>query len=422
MRAAPTAPATPDKVTEDHPPRGSLGLLRDRQFGPYWAGKLLSTAGIWVHNVVAAIVTYQLTRSTLMVGAVAIAQFGPQLLFAPLSGAQADRGDPRRQLVLGRLIAAVGSGALALAIAVVGLDGLPGAWPVIASAGVVGIGFVVGGPAMQTLLPTLVRPNELPTAVALNHLPPTIGRSAGPVFGTFLLVSFGPAAAFAFTGITNLLFALVIALVLPAGTGRGPGRTGTGTVRDGLRYLRTAPRVAYLLLGVLALGFGTDSVVTLTPALSDAFGRGEGLVGWFASAFGVGAAAAFPFLRALRERFGLTRTGVAGLGLLCAGSAMAGLAPVPAVAVAAFVVAGVGFNCAVTGLTTQLYTYVPEGFRGRMMALWSVAFLGARPVAAAINGAIADATSVTVAFVSAAVTIAAIGAATAVGIRRSPAS
>src|SRR5690606_2152555 len=84
-----TAPTSVDTARAEPPPRGSLRLLIDPLYGPFWFGKVLSTIGMWVHNVAAAIVTYQLTRSTTMVAAVSIAQFVPQLLFAPLSGASA---------------------------------------------------------------------------------------------------------------------------------------------------------------------------------------------------------------------------------------------------------------------------------------------------------------------------------------------
>lgn len=411
------AEAAGRRLAPDDPPRGSLAVLRDPVFGPFWVGKLLSTAGIWVHNVVAAIVTYQLTGSALLVGAVSVAQFLPQLLFAPLTGAMADRGDPRRQLVLGRVITAVGSGGLTLAVALVGVDGLPGAWPIIASAGVVGVGFVIGGPAMHSLLPTLVRHSELATAVALNHLPPTIARAAGPMLGTFLLVGAGPTVAFGFTFATNVVYALVL-LALPLHRPREQLTRRDGAVRVGFAHLRTDPAVGFLLLAVLALGFGADPVVTLTPALSDALGHGEALVGVFASGFGIGAALVFPLLGIGRRRLGLT--GLAGLGLGCVatGMAMAALAAVAWVAVAGMVVAGTGFSFSLTGLTTQLYDRVPERLRGRVMALWSMAFLGSRPVAAAVNGAIADATSAGTALLCTAGLVAAVAIVSVTGVRR----
>src|SRR5690606_27384121 len=160
-------------------------------------------------------------------------------------------------------------------------------------AAVVRTGYAIGGPAMHSLRPTLVRRSELATAVALNHLPPTIARPARPMLAALLLVTAGPTVAFGFTFVANLLYAAVL-IVLPFHRPREALSRREGSVRAGFAHLRTDPAVAFLLLAVLALGFGADPVVTLTPALSDALGHGEALVGTFASAFGLGAAAAFP--------------------------------------------------------------------------------------------------------------------------------
>ncbi len=387
-------------------PRGSFRLLVDPVFGPFFLGKLLSTAGIWIHNIVAAILAYELSGSAFVVGLVSVLQFGPQLIFAPLSGAIADRGDRRRQVVLGRLIAAAGSGGLALWLALVGVDGLPGAWPVLAAALVVGIGFVVGGPAMNALIPSLVRKEELATAVALNSVPFTLARAGGPATGALVAASFGAATAFGIAAATNLLFAvLLLGLRIRA---RAKLAEGSDTrVRAGLAYLREDRALALLLVGVAAIGVGADPVITLTPPLSARFGEGAELVGVFASSFGVGAGLAFVVLSWLRRRLGLPRLGVTGLGLLSVGIAAVGVSPTPRLAIAAFVVGGAGMTMALTSLSTQLQERVPDALRGRVMALWSVAFLGSRPLAAAANGAAADAWSPMVAFLGVALIVAA---------------
>ena len=130
--------------------RGSYRLVFDPVFGPFFWGKVVSSSGIWIHNIVAAIVAFELTGSALVVGLVSAVQFAPQLVFAPLSGKMADRGNAARQIVLGRLLTGLGSGGLAAWIWLAGgIDGLPGVLPVLASSLVVGLGFVVGGPAMQ---------------------------------------------------------------------------------------------------------------------------------------------------------------------------------------------------------------------------------------------------------------------------------
>lgn len=400
MSEHPASIEDPDTTASprEAPARTAWKLLADPVFGPFFAGKAVSTAGIWVHNIVAAILAWELSRSALVVGLVSVAQFGPQLLFAPLSGAMADRGDRRRQLVVGRLIAAGGSLGLAGWIAVVGVEGLPGAWPVVATALVVGIGFVVGGPAMNALVPSLVRPNELATAIAVNSIPFTVARAAGPAIGALLAASLGPAAAFALAGATNLLFAVLLVRLRIQGRADSAG-TGDRRVRAGIAYLREDRGIVLLLVGVAAIGLGADPVITLTPSLAASLGADTTLVGVFASTFGVGAGLAFVVLSRLRLRFGLERLAVAGLLLLAGGIAIAGIVPSVPVAVAAFVVAGSGMTLSLTSLSTQLQARLPDALRGRVMALWSVAFLGSRPLAAAANGAVADAASPTLAMV-----------------------
>lgn len=389
----------------DGPVRGSARLLVDPVFGTYFAGKLLSTAGIWIYNIVAAILAYELSGSALVVGLVSVAQFGPQLLLAPASGAMADRGDRRRQLVVGKLVVALGSGGLAVWIWRVGVDGLPGAWPVILAAFVVGLGFVLVAPAQNALIPALVRPGELADAIALNAVPPTIARAGGPAVGALVAVSMGPATAFAIAAAANVLFALMI-LPLDVRSRAVNGGGADRRVRAGVRYLRQDRGIVLLLVGVAAIGVGADPVITLTPSLSAGFGAGSRLVGVFASSFGVGAGAAFIVLSALRRRLGLARVGTTGLALLSIGIAAAGVSPTPGLAIVFLGIAGVGMTCSLTSLSTQLQERLPDELRGRLMALWSVAFLGSRPIAAGVDGAVSDATAPVVAFVMVAVVVA----------------
>lgn len=380
-------------MMSDKPARGSLGLLVDPVFGKYFFGRLLSTAGIWIHNIVAAITAFELSGSAFVVGLVSVAQFLPQLLFAPLSGALADRGDRRRQIVLGRLVVASGSGGMAIWLALAGVEGLPGAWPLILAALIVGIGFVIGGPAMHALLPALVRRGELAGAVALSNVPFTLARAGGPALGAFLAVGAGPAAAFALAAIANLLFALVM-VRLPVST-RPPGAAGAkASVWGGFRYLRVDPSLITLLLAVTAIGVGADPAITLAPPLSAALGRGAELVGLFASSFGIGAGLAFLVLGWLRGALGLARLSSLGLGLMAAGLAAAAFGWTPLLVMLAFGLAGAGMTLALTSLSTQMQERLPDQVRGRVMALWSMAFLGSRPFAASLNGAVADRVSV----------------------------
>lgn len=397
---APLPPSSPQAA------RGSLRLLFDPVFGPFLAAKVLSTTGIWIYNIVAAILAFELSGSAFVVGMVSVAQFGPQLVLAPLTGAMADRGDRRLLLVVGKLLIAGASGGLAVWIWLVGVEGLPGVWPVMAAAFVVGLGFVLVAPAQNALIPALVGPGELAPAIALNTVPPTIARAGGPAIGALVAATTGPAAAFTITAVTNLLFALVM-FTLDVRRRADNGGGADRRIRVGVQHLRKDRRILPLLLGVAAIGIAADPVITLTPSLSASFGAGSRLVGLFASAFGVGAGAVFVVLTLLRRRLGLPRLGPAGLLILSFGMVATGISPTPTIAVISLAVAGSGMTLALTSLTTQLQEWVPDEVRGRVMALWSVAFVGSRPLAAAVNGAVADAATPAVAFLLVAVIAAA---------------
>ena len=368
----------------------------DPVFGLYFWGKVLSGSGIWVHNVVAAIVVYQVTGSASMVGLVSAVQFAPQLLLAPLSGKLADRGNAPAQIALGRLL--TGSGSVGLAgwlWAVGGVEGLSGAAPVVLSSAVVGLGFVVGGPAMQSIVPSLVRPGELAAATSLDGAPMILGRAVGPALGAVVALRLGPAAAFAMAGATSLLHSLVVVwLRLPRGV---PGKDDDLSIRTSLRYVRSEPALLALLLGTAAVAVGAEPSVTLAPVLAAEVGGGAGLAGWLASAFGIGSAAGFLLYSAVHRWFGEMRLSGGGLLVMAGGLVAAAASSSPGVALGSFAVVGLGMTLALTSITTAIQMKSPDALRGRIMALWFVGFLGARPFAAALDGFLADATSVRVA-------------------------
>jgi MFS family permease len=145
-----------------------------------------------------------------------------------------------------------------------------------------------------------------------------------------------------------------------------------------------------LLVGVAAIGLGADPAITLAPSLSAEMGYGTLHTGTFAAAFGAGAGLAFPLIPLLRRQVGLAWSSTLGLLLIPVGLVALVFVSTPWAAVPGFGLAGLGMTMGLTGLSAQLQQRVPDGLRGRVMALWSVGFLGSRPFAAALNGAMAD--------------------------------
>lgn len=382
--------------TPAHPrPRGARHLLTDRTFGPFFFGNLCSNVGQWFQNLAAAWVVYELTGSSLWVGAVAMAQFGPTLLLAPWTGAMGDRIDRRRALFAGQLVAFVSAAVLALWVGAVGIDGLPGPWPILGATLGMGIGYAVAIPTMQALVPDLVPPEDLDEAIALSSVTFNLARAVGPAAAGLTLAALGPAVAFGINTITYVPLLAALLVIRPRSSSVPSG--ADHSLMAGLRHVLADKPSALLLVGVAALGFTSDPVNTLTPGLSDLLGSGETLVGALVAAFGIGAALMTVGAGRLRRRFGQPTLAAAGLAVLGLGIASLGAATAPAFALVALVVAGTGFLLAITGLTTMLQRRVPDHLRSRIMALWGVAFLGSRPLAAALDGALADAAGVRVA-------------------------
>jgi len=391
-------------------PRGPFGLAIDPVFGGIFWGKFLSSAGMWVHAIVAAIVVFDAGGSTLLVGMVSVAVAAPQLFLGLLSGKWADRGDAVRQILLGRLLCGAGSGSLAVWIGLSpGAEGAVLIVAVLLASFVVGIGFAVGGSALQSIIPSLIRPGELGTAMALNTAPTTTARIAGPALGAFATVHLGAAVAFSFAAAMHLVFAaIIVAIRFPV---RKKHQAGVDySIRSALRHVRRDRPLLLLLVGTAAVGFGAEPPMTLGPALADELGGGTRLVGEIATTFGLGAAGGLVFISTANRHIQSTLSSCLGLWLMALGLVAVAFSPTAWLALSAFGVAGFGFSWALTGFSTLTQGRTPEEFRGRIMALWMVGFIGSRPFAAAVTGIVADALSVRISFFFAAASLAVIAA------------
>ena len=381
------------------PGRGMLALLVDRNFGPFMAGRLLSSSGMWMQNLAAAVLMFHLTESAVMVGAVSALQFLPLLVFSLWAGALTDRMNRRRLLLSGRILSGVTLAGLGSLILLRGTDGFGGPPVLLAAVFVMGLGFSVSGPAMHALVPALVPPAELERALALNSMAPGVGRTAGPALAGLVLVAGGPGIAFLLAAAFHLMYVAVLLAIKDRGHER---EAGTPALLGGLRYLWDDRTAGALMLGVGLLSFGADPAVTLTPSVAAELGRGDDVVGYLASGFGLGALIAIPAFGAMRKRMTLRLTGMTGFLGLGAGTAVVALSPNVSGAITGFFIAGMGLILGQISLTTRIQRRVPDRLRGRVMAMWTLAWLGTRPIAAMVNGLLADLVSLRVALLVAA--------------------
>jgi hypothetical protein len=214
-----------------------------------------------------------------------------------------------------------------------------------------------------------------------------LARAVGPATAAVAVEYLGIPATFGLNAVSYVIF--IGALVLIGPQAQELADRSVSHLRASVDILRRKPQLIVFLLIVAAVGFASDPVNTLAPAWAHAFGRKDTVAGYIIGAFGAGAVTA-GFVVAGRVG-GSRRRMFATLLLL--GGGLVGFAVTPwlPLALPILFVAGVGYLASNTHATSRLQLGVEPWERGRIMALWSVAFLGLRPFASIVDGAIASA-------------------------------
>ena len=362
-------------------------LSRNRNFRLFFFGQLVSNSGTWLQNVAQGVLVLQLTHRSFMVGVTSAALFLPVLLLALLGGRLADRIDRRRLLVGSQIPAMAATGVLAVLAA----TGHATVAAVIAVAALVGVQYAVSIPTMGALIPALVEREQLGQAIGLNSVTYNVGRVIGPIVSTAAIAALGFGWAF---GINSLSFVVLIAalLLLRIEPSERGGREG-GSIGDALRLSWRNPRLRVMLAAVAAVSIAADPVVTLSPAFAhDVFDRSAADAGLVVAGFGIGAIASAVLLARAFRTPATTRVRFLRPAMFLFAGGLAAFAWVQSFwpAMAALVVGGIGYLAASTTWTTALQEEVDDRMRGRIMGLWTIAFLGSRPLAALIDGGVAD--------------------------------
>jgi MFS family permease len=258
-------------------------LRVSRDFRLLLIGQSTSFFGSMMSFVVLPWQTYQLTKSSLAVGLLGVAEFIPILFMAFIGGALADYVDRRRMVRLTELLLAVGSGMLIIN----SLLPQPKVWLLFVFAASFAALTGLQRPSLEALVPRLVPPELLPAASALNSLSKNIGYVAGPALGGVLAATVGPAFAYSIDLTTFVISLVALWLMRAVPPPPDAKRPSLGSIVEGLRYARSRPELmGTYLIDINAMFFGMP--MALFPAVAEHFGGGAA-VGLLYSAPAVGA-------------------------------------------------------------------------------------------------------------------------------------
>lgn len=364
-----------------------LRALASRDFRRYFAGQLVSVAGTWMQQLAMAWLMYRLTDSAWMLGLLGFAAQGPILLLGPLGGVWSDRFDRRRLMLVTQSLAMLQS----LILAWLTWQGLVGPWSLLALAFALGCINAVDVPARQSLVVHLVDDRtQLPNAIALNSFMMNTTRFVGPALAGLVVAWVGEAVCFLINALSYLAV-LVALLGLRARPAGDASKRTLHALRDGLAYTFSHRDIRRFLILVATVSFLVAPYVSMMPIYAEAiFGGDARVLGFLIASAGAGSLTASLFLATRHSTEGLERR--VSLAGASAGLALAAFAFNDWLAAAFPILMGLGFSVVLVaaGSNTLLQGWVRDDMRGRVMATFSMAFLGMAPLGSLAVGALAE--------------------------------
>lgn len=385
------------------PPRTTLQLIFDPEFGAALLGKVILNTSFWAQTILLIVLTYERTGSAAWVGGVTAVQLLPQLFLALVSGSMADKRGPRRPIVSGGACSGLGCIGLAFWFAVAdGMQFVPVQVPLLVASTVSGVGIALASTAMQAVPQRLSNANERATAMSLNFLPTALARTLGPVAGAFLASGLGPVLALTVTGAACLVGVVIFMSIRRLGT-PGNRSAATHSLRRVLGHIRRDKQLLAVLGAVGAIGAGSEAAITLAPAIGKVLGIGASGAGTVTGAFGLGGLVGVLAFRICSRFLPAEAVGYVSMLLLGASLVSIGLARSLPFAIVMLIVAGASMVMGITAFSIVGQQRSPAEFLGRFMALWIMAFAGVRPAAGITMGFISDHVSTTAAVIGAGV-------------------
>lgn len=380
-------PQSSDASHETLPPR-RFGALGHPNFRLYFAGHLVSLVGWSMHSVAQPWLVLVLTDSPFYVGLVAMLGTLPIMIFSLLGGVVADRFPKRRVLLVTQTLSMI----IALLLAAVVLTDVVSLTHVMIASTLLGMTAAFDIPGRQAFLVDLVGKPDLMNAIALNSASFNSSRVIGPGVAGLIISTVGVGACFLINGVSYiaLIFALVM-MRLAASPVATLMTSSPSTVRAGLSYVAANRRMRALILMIaFASIFGFPFYVLLPVIARNVLGLGSSEFGWMVSAAALGAVVAALGLATLGRRVPKGRVIAIAAPTFGVCVSLLGLARSFPLLLVLLMFTGF-FQVVHTATTnTLVQSLTRDEFRGRVMSVYSLAFLGLMPIGSFLAGTVAE--------------------------------
>jgi len=375
-------------VGERHGLQQAFRALRHRNFRLFVAGQIVSLVGTWMQNVAQAWLVYRLTHSELLLGTAWFCTQIPVFAFGALGGLAADRHSRHRLVILTQTLSML----QAFVLAALTLSGKVQVWQILTLA--VGLGTInaFDMPGRQSLIIEMTSKEDLLNAISLNSAIFNAARVVGPAIAGLLVAAFGEGLCFLLNGVSFMaVIGCLLAMRLPKFKRQVQDSPWAHLVQ-GLKYVH-GHRAVRTLLGMMAAVTiaGMPAVVLMPFFADDIFHRGSRGLGILLGAMGVGAVAGTLVLAWRASISGLPKVIFWSALLLGAGFCVFAMSNAFYLSLAIMPVIGYSVMRQMASANTLIQTLIPDEFRGRTMAFYSMTVVGLGPFGSLAAGELAHA-------------------------------
>ena len=391
-----TSAAPPDENDEPVAParKSAIRSLRNRNFRLYLTGQVISQTGNWFQITAEMWLILLITDSGTAIGVHSVLRFGPLLLLGIPAGLVTDRFDHLKLLAWTQGV----TGVTAVVLAVASFSSSPSLLLVYATVLARGIVFAIDNPLRRGFVRDLVSDTELTNAVSLNSSANTVARSLGPAISGITISSAGVAWCFTINAL-SFIPVIVTLLMLDRSQLRPAQIVGRakGQVREGLRYAWRSRRIRRTLIMVTVLGlYPLNWIVILPVYATDTFGGDSSLFGFLTSVMAVGAFVGAAVLARLNTIAG-AHFRIVG-ALMALSFAVLAAVPVLWIAIAGLALLGAAGTSFQIAANSRLQHEADDSMSGRILAIYSVALIGTRPIGGLVTGVVVEHSGPQVAF------------------------
>jgi MFS family permease len=363
----------------------SLRALKNRNFRVFFVGEVISTVGSWMQMLAQGWLVLELTGSGGALGVTLALQTLPILVIGAWGGVLADRVDNRRLLAVTALLGM----AQAVALGVMEATGNVTIHWLYFFAFVLGVVTAFDRPAMQAMNYELAGPDDLPSAIGIASTINSGGRLLGPALAGILIATVGMAPVFFLNAAT--FAAVIIAVVLIRADEMFPRATHLtrARLRDGLAYVWHQPTLRLTMAVMAVVGtFAYNFAIMVPSMIRFEFDASPVALGIVQAVGGVGSVIGGLAAGSLYR----PTTRVLGLVAAVFGGCIALTAVAPSVALFAVLWLPLGISSAVFSTVDQtvLQRETAPEYQGRVMSLFTIAWMGTTPIGGLIAGAVID--------------------------------